>query len=101
MTDLDDVAWLADEIDQLLDAGRVGVYEFVEAVRQRYPSASVADVLPICRPALAKVLEDESVAVGWYVWPGSERVKAAGPDDVTDQAFEPIGPDPYLGIERV
>jgi hypothetical protein len=97
----DDIPWLVQEITDLLDAGQVGVYEFVEAARQRYPGASVADMLPICRPAFDQVLRDDRVGLGWYVWPGSEPIRSASAEDVTDAAFEAIGPGPYLGLERV
>jgi hypothetical protein len=100
MTD-DDVSWLAQEVTDLLDAGRVGVYEFVEAARQRYPGASAADVLPICRPALEVVLSDPRVRLGWYVWPANVPIRPATSTDITDAVFEPIGPDPYLGLDRV
>jgi hypothetical protein len=97
----DEVEWLAQEIEDLLDAGRVGVYEFVEAARQRYPGAAAKDVMHLCRPALERVLGDPSVQLGWYIWPGVERVRPASEADVTDAAFDGIGPDPYLGIERL
>ncbi len=69
----DDVPWLAQEITDLLDAGQVGVYEFVEAAR---------------------------VELGWYVWPSPDPIRPATTADITDATFEPIGPNPYLGFDR-
>jgi hypothetical protein len=97
----DDIEWLVQEISDLLDAGQVGLYEFVWVLHQRYPDAPAASLLHICRPVLDEFLKDPAVQLGWYVWPSSEPIRPASRDDLTDHAFDDIGPDPYLGIERV
>lgn len=97
----DDVNWLVQEISDLLDAGQAGLYEFVWTLRQRYPGKATRDLAPICRPALDELLRDPAVRLGWYIWPSLEMVRLASEADLTPSAFDDIGTDPYLGIERI
>lgn len=97
----DDVPWLVQEISDLLDAGQVGLYEFVWVMHGRYPKAPAGDLIHLCRPALDQFLDDPGVTLGWYVWPEFGRIKEATPADLDDHAFDDIGEDGrYLGIER-
>jgi hypothetical protein len=97
----DDVPWLIDEMRELLDVGEAGVYELVEALRQRYPDTDVAELRPIASAALTEILTDESVKLSWYEWPKSGAVAPASIDEVRPETFDAIGGRRYLGIERV
>ena len=97
----DDITWVIEEIDELLGAGEVGLYEFVWTLHARYPKAPAEELLHICRPALDRLLEESSVTLGWYVWPKHDRIREASEADLDDHAFDDIGDDGrYLGIER-
>ncbi len=98
----DDIAWLVEEIDESLDAGQVGLYEFVWTLHSRYPNAPATELLHICRPVLDEFLKDANVTLGWYVWPKFGAVGPATEADLDDHAFDDIGEDGrYLGIERL
>ena len=97
----DDTAWLFEEIDQLLDAGEVGLYEFVWTLHARYPKAPAIELLHICLPALDALLANSQVTLGWYEWPKPDRIREATESDLDDHAFDDIGAEGrYLGIER-
>jgi hypothetical protein len=97
----DDVPWLVDEMRELLDVGDAGIYEFVEALRQRYPDTDVAVLRPIAREALTEILNDVSVRLAWYEWPKSEPVAPASTEEIRPETFDAIGGRRYLGIKRV
>lgn len=96
----DDVAWLIEEIDESLDAGPVGLYEFIWTLRGRYPDAALEAMKQVARPALDATLEDDAVKLGWYEWPPRDPIRPASAADLDDHAFDDIGDGPYLGIER-
>ena len=96
----DDVAWLAQEVEDLLDAGEVGLYEFVESLRERYPDTDLVQLRPIARAALTELLRDPSIKLGWYQWATGKPPVPAAETDIGPTTFDEIGDDPYLGIER-
>jgi hypothetical protein len=97
---IDDVTWLVDEVNELLAAGRVGLYEFVEILRTRYTDTPVVELQPICRTALDRLLDDRSVRLGRYVWATGREPEPASITEVQPTTFDEIGHDPYLAIER-
>jgi hypothetical protein len=97
----DDVAWLVDEINELLRAGRVGLYEFADILLERHPDSTPLERRPMCRDALDQLLRDPAIRLGWYVWASGLDPEPATIGDVRPETFDEIGPDPYLGIERV
>lgn len=96
----DDVQWLIDEVNELFDAGRVGLYEFVEILRQRYPDSTAAALRPTCCAALKELLRDPAVQLGWYVWASGLDPEPALVSEVRPTTFDVIGGRRYLGIER-
>lgn len=101
MTPTDDVQWLIHEVYEELYDVEVGLYLFVWILHARYPDAPAKDLLHICRPALDEILRDPVVTLGWYVWPGADRVGPASTADLDDHSFDDIGDDGrYLAIDR-
>lgn len=98
----DDIAWLIEEIDESLDAGVVGLYEFVWTLHGGpYPDVPAKDLLHICRPVLDKFLAEPGVTLAWYDWPPREPVRPATEADLDDHSFDDIGDDGrYLAIDR-
>ena len=93
--------WLVREVVDLLDAGSVGLYEFVWLLRGEYPSLSAADAQACAREALTTLLARQSARLVWLVWPDEDLVAGPGVDTSAAEAWsEPNERGPYLALAR-
>lgn len=63
-----DLQFVVDEVRDLMRAGRVGIYEFVEILRGRDPDAVFESSVITARAALSVLLEHETVELGYSRW---------------------------------
>lgn len=98
MTD-DSVALLVQEVEDLLPAGRVGLYEFMWILHSEKVPGSRAQHREIARDALDRLIKDGGKLIT-LVWaqPGSEEDLKR---DVRDEDFDdPQQNIPYVAITR-
>jgi hypothetical protein len=99
------VAWLVQEIADLADAGRVGLYEFPQSLQalQAYDGMSSSAVQSVSAAALARLMATGMYDLGWLTWATDAALEEDGRDltsIVADpQTWAEIGPSGrYLGI---
>jgi hypothetical protein len=95
-----EVEWLADEVLELLDAGAVGLYEFIWTLRGKHSRATFDELRPVAEGALVVVRERDAVRLVRLVWPSSAVVGEAVWDEVTPDAWADVNEGPYLAITR-
>ncbi len=96
---IDYTAWLVQEVSDLLDAGRVGLYEFIWILRSEYPELSSSDQTRIAQDALKRLQENEIGHLVWMKWSeltSDERADVAEPSAKYWQ--DPVGDAPYLAL---
>lgn len=59
------------EVHDMLDAGRVGVYELCEVMRGDLPET---ENLAVAKAAYARLLDEKKWQLIWLVWPSFEPV---------------------------
>lgn len=98
----DVVAALVQEIHDLLDVGRVGLYEFMWELNTSQSWLSIDERRAVARQALDQILADPAVRLIWERWADPEAgVRTASIEDVGIEAWNDIGDDGlYLAINR-
>jgi hypothetical protein len=95
------VDWLVQETLDMLDAGRVGLYEFIWDLRGRFPGAPTEDLLPYAVAALAVLRQQHNARMIWLVWPSLKPVGDAESVELKPEDWNDPGEDvPYLAIVR-
>jgi hypothetical protein len=89
---------LAEEVMDLLDAGRVGLYEFIDQVRGTVPEADQAKV---ALAALQRLLDRNDVEIVVMRWP-AERIGTVEPGALPPDAWDPPDEDGrYLALDWI
>lgn len=93
--------WLAREVADLLDAGSVGLYEFLWILRGAVPDMSDETACSTAGQALERLLREGAGRLVWLTWPSDDVVERSvettpGPDDWRD----PSAGRPYLAVAR-
>ena len=92
-------SWLIDEIDESLDAGPVGLYEFVWTLRGRSPDASTAELKTTSATALERLRARRQLQLVYLQWPQSAPMESAAWVDIDSAAWDDIGPTGrYLAV---
>lgn len=92
---------LAGEIEDLLDAGSVGLYEFIWQARSSLPTASDEERRQYARTALGDLLARDNIRLILLAWPKAEVVGEASIDHLPADAWEdPVEGKPYVAITR-
>lgn len=99
MTD-EDVAWLIDEIDESLDVGQVGLYEFIWALRSRHPNAPIETLRPVAQRALERMRETDDIVLIKLVWPSFHVAAWPAWSELDENSWADAGKDPYFAIAR-
>lgn len=93
--------WLVREVVDLLDAGSVGLYEFVWLLRGEYPSLDATDAQACASEALSTLLARQTARLVWLVWPDEDLVAGPEVDSPAAEAWSaPSEGDPYLAVAR-
>ena len=88
------------EVDEMLDAGQVGLYEFLEVLRGDFPELSEQDCLAIAKAAWARIEGRDRLV--WLVWPSFDPVPGPATAGEQREHWEtPRGGVPYPAIERI
>lgn len=101
----DATTWLVGEVVDLLDAGPVGLYEFIWLLRGSDLIATLSDeqVQSRAAAALTVLIENGEGSLVWLDWPLLNRVDGplplVGPGAIS--WADPAAGQPYLAIERV
>ena len=61
--------WLSNEVSELLDAGSVGLYEFIWLLRSKYPEMPEEEMTSNATLALERILECGDVYLASLRWP--------------------------------
>ena len=92
--------WLVQEMKDLLDDSSVGLYEFIWALRSRYPNLDASESALAAQAALTELLDDSNIAPVWQRWPHEDIGRThSGPlpagawDDIPEDRI-------YLAVDR-
>jgi hypothetical protein len=95
------VDWLVQEISDLLDVSRVGLYEFMEFLNDPDRSMPVDEKRSVARRALERLLQDKGVDLHRLQWPHSDNGVISLNDLPADPWSPPDENGDYIGIDRV
>jgi hypothetical protein len=96
------VEWLVHEVEDLLDAGAVGLYEFIWLLRGVSPGSADAELKPTAIEALNRIRDRTAGELVWLVWPNADAlnrplITSPAPTDWDD----PQDGTPYLALRRL
>lgn len=97
-TDEDLVEYIQREVDELLGAGPVGLYEFVDIALGRAPEMSRDDRRKHAEVALRRLRADPDIKLAWDVWAQSRAAVPAGDIEPTAADWDPPTDEPYLTV---
>jgi hypothetical protein len=89
---------LIDEVTEYLDAGRVGLYEFLWILRSDHPEVSEQDACAHARAALDRMKSAGLVRLVWERWGDASDERPADDVVVEDRHFEDPTEQPYLAV---
>jgi hypothetical protein len=87
-----------------LDAGSVGLYEFVNELNDPDHPMPLEARKKIARDALARLLDDGNVEIQWQQWGHFHSLGTVAPDDLPDDPWQPPTDDNdgmFLAINRM
>jgi hypothetical protein len=92
--------YLRREVEDLLDVGRVGLYEFIEILRGEAPELSTDQLEAYATAVLNQLLADGDVRLVWEVW--AKDVPQEDATGTTPTRRDWAGPpeERYLAIDR-
>ncbi|HEV7962530.1 MAG TPA: hypothetical protein VGP57_08340 [Actinoplanes sp.] len=102
MTTDQTVDWLVQEVNDLLDASSVGLYEFMELLNDPDQQLSAGERREVARRALERILSGGGVELHWMRWPESDNLGVVSPAELPADPWR--GPDEdgrYLVLDRV
>ena len=94
--------WLLQEVSDLLDAGTVGLYEFIWLLRGADAELSEDELRAHASVALDRLRQAGAGRLVWLRWPSEEAVAGADaliPD--SDDWADPVEGKPYLAFGRL
>ena len=91
---------LRGEVEDMLDAGRVGLYEFVQFIPE-HAGLSPEDELRHARAVLEELLTSGQVRLVWDFWSGDRPPEDATGVVPTQRDFEDPPQDRFLAVVRV
>lgn len=95
------VSWLVREIEDLLDAGSVGLYELIWAINSRVPQMASDETISIAEKALEQLLQSSDVGLLLLKWPIDEISSSIGIDSISQTAWnEPSQDGTYYALRR-
>lgn len=92
------VDYMRREVLDLLDAGRVGLYEFIGIGRGHAPELSDAVLRVHARAALSQLLVSADARLAWQVWGQPDRVAPADDAVPGDEDWSDPTDAPYLAV---
>ena len=97
----DAVSELAQEMRDLLDVGRVGLYEFMWELNSTQKALSLDDRRTVARRALDELLAEPDVDLVLMKWPDWGVIRRVSVEEIDTDAWNDIGEDGlYLAIDR-
>lgn len=96
------VDWLVQEVNDLLDASSVGLYEFMEFLNDPDQQLPADERRKVARQALERILSEDGVELQWMRWPDSGNLGTVSIADLPPDPWR--GPDEdgrYLALDRV
>jgi hypothetical protein len=99
MTD-DSVGFLVQEVDDLLAAGSVGLYEFLSILRGKYPDATDAMLQTSASDALHRLLAQGNVRRIQLIWPSDDPIDGEHTRTLSPADWADPGETPYTAITR-
>jgi hypothetical protein len=94
--------WLVQEVNDLLDASSVGLYEFMELLNDPDQQLSAGERRQVARRALQRILSGGGVALHLMRWPDSESLGVISPAELPADPWRGPDEDPqYLALDRV
>ena len=101
MTISETVGWLVQEISDLLDAGAVGLYEFVDELNDPARPMPLDQRQVIARQALERLLGQGNVEIQRRRWGSFDNLGTVSPADLPADPWRGPGEDgEYLAIVR-
>jgi hypothetical protein len=93
--------WLVQEVNALLDASSVGLYEFMELLNDPDQQLSAAERREIARRALERILSGGGVALYRKRWPDSDNLGVVSLAKLPADPWRRPGQDgQYLALDR-
>ncbi len=93
----DPVAWLTQEVRDLLDAGPVGLYEFRWLLRGAHPQMSETDQRTYAQASLDALLDAHAGTLTRLRWPDNDPCGHVARDGLPTDAWN----EPTEGIEYI
>jgi hypothetical protein len=95
------VEWLVQEISDLLDAGSVGLNEFVDELNDPAHPMPLDRRKAIARQALDDFISRGDIEIKWQRWADGDSSSSVRPDDLPADPWHPPGDDGmYFAITR-
>jgi hypothetical protein len=88
------------EVLDLLDVGRVGLYEFVDVLRSPGIDLDEVERVRIAEAALAELRAEQRVRLVWQNWADLDFSEDASAVVPTPEAWLPPEQDPFLAVVR-
>lgn len=92
--------WLVAEVQDLLQAGHVGLYEFIGTLRSRSHDRTFDEMRGISRAALDRLRAIDDIVLVQLVWPGIEVAGLPKWSELGDDAWNDLNVRPYYAIVR-
>ncbi|WP_073391909.1 hypothetical protein [Jatrophihabitans endophyticus] len=92
--------YVAREAQDLFQAGRVGLYEFFDELRQ-FDELSNVEREAIARDAVVSLIETGACRLVWKVWADTQYEEPARLADITDVEWQVPTEQPYLAVEPI
>ena len=97
----DTVSWLTQEVHDLLDAGSVGLYEFMWTLNTPDQPLSVDERRSVARQALQHLLDEPGVELAWLRWPDWTELRKITIDELPDDPWhDPDENGMYVALVR-
>jgi len=95
------VEQLAHEVSDLLDAGDVGLYEFIWILRSDQPDLAEREYRGYAQAALQRLLAVKEARLVWKRWADVDYEMDASDVTIDDAAWNDPTDDPYLAVVPV
>lgn len=97
------VDWLVQEMSDYLDAGSVGLYEFVNELNDPKDPMPLDERKAIAREALNRLLRRGGIEIQWRKWGQFDNLGGILPGDLPSDPWQPPADDNdgiFLAIQR-
>ncbi|BAX96523.1 hypothetical protein MSTE_01193 [Mycobacteroides stephanolepidis] len=90
---------LVQDIEDLLDAGAVGLYEFIWTLRSELPDAPIDRLRDLAAAALQHLIKAREVDTVLLVWPHSDPIGTFDANNLTVTVWDdPVENQPYPAL---